>query len=141
MGEQGFGAFRMMLGRMNARAHRCAEHDGTGEPPARTVAHAPGVIDHLIQRGANVKFYEDFPYVLQQGALEARIKDLGGAMEPAYVEMSEMLPIRLEAADFYTSQIQVNFGDRVRMHRIMEDYTHGIRPIQTVHLERYWTTR
>ena len=62
-------------------------------------------------------------------------------MEPAYVEMSEMLPIRLEAADFYTSQILVNFGDRVRMHRIMEDYTHGIRPVQTVHLERYWTTR
>jgi len=55
--------------------------------------------------------------------------------------MSEMLPIRLEAADFYTSQILVNFGDRVRMHRIMEDYTHGIRPVQTVHLERYWTTR
>jgi len=97
--------------------------------------------DHLIQRGANVKFYEDFPYVLQQGALEARIKDLGGAMEPAYVEMSEMLPIRLEAADFYTSQIQVNFGDRVRMHKAMENYTHGIRPVQTVHLERYWTTR
>jgi len=97
--------------------------------------------DRLIQRGANVKFYEDFPYVLQQGALEARISELGGALEPAYVEMSEMLPIRLEASDFYTSQIQVNFGDRARMHRAMENYTHGIRPVQTVHLERYWTTR
>jgi len=97
--------------------------------------------DRLIQRGANVKFYEDFPYILQKGALEARIKDLGGALEPAYVEMSEMLPLRLEASDFYTSQIAVNFGDRARMHRAMENYTHDIRPVQTVHLERYWTVR
>ena len=97
--------------------------------------------DRLIQRGANVKFYEDFPYVLQEGALEARIKDLGGALEPAYVEMSEMLPRRLEAADLYASQVQLNFGDRARMHRVMESYTHSIRPVQTVHLERYWTVR
>ena len=97
--------------------------------------------DRLVQRGANVKFYEDFPYVLQEGALEARINDLGGALEPAYVEMSEMLPRRLEAADLYASQVALNFGDRARMRRVMESYTHNIRPVQTVHLERYWTIR
>jgi LmbE family N-acetylglucosaminyl deacetylase len=97
--------------------------------------------DHLIQRGANVKFYEEFPYVLERGTLEARIRELGGALEPAYVEMSAMLPMRIEASDLYASQIQINFGDRASMHRAMENYTHGIRPTQTVHLERYWTTR
>ena len=97
--------------------------------------------DRLLQRGSKVYFYEDFPYVLQEGALEARIKDLGGVLEPAYVEMSEMLPRRLEAADLYASQVQLNFGDRARMHRVMESYTHSIRPVQTVHLERYWTVR
>lgn len=97
--------------------------------------------DRLTQRGANVKFYEDFPYALEEGALEARIKELGGALEPAFVEMSEMLPMRLEASDMYASQIQLNFGDRASMHNAMENYTHGIRPVQTVHLERYWTTR
>src|SRR5439155_2779619 len=86
--------------------------------------------DRLIQRGANVKFYEDFPYVLQEGALEARIKDLGGVLEPAYVEMSEMLPRRLEAADLYASQVQLNFGDSARMRRMMESYGDSIRPVQ-----------
>lgn len=94
--------------------------------------------DRLVQRGANVKFYEDFPYVLKEGALEARLRNLGLAFEPAYVEMSEMLPLRLEASELYTSQVQLNFPDRNAMRKVMTDYTHGIRPVHTVHLERYW---
>jgi len=97
--------------------------------------------DRLIQRGGNVKFYEDFPYVLQAGALEARLQELGGTLEPAYVEMSEMLPQRLEASELYASQIVLNFGSRANMLKVMRDYTHSIRPIKTVHLERYWTPR
>lgn len=97
--------------------------------------------DRLVQHGANVKFYEDFPYVLQAGALEARLQELGGTLEPAYVEMSEMLPQRLEASDLYASQTVLNFGSRANMHKAMADYTHSIRPIKTVHLERYWTPR
>lgn len=94
--------------------------------------------DRLVQRGATVKFYEDFPYVLKDGALEARLRNVGLAFEPTYVEMSEMLPLRLEAAELYTSQVQLNFAGKTHMHKVMEDYTHGIRPVQTVHLERYW---
>ncbi len=97
--------------------------------------------DRLIQLGANVKLYEDFPYVLQEGALEERINELGGSFEPAYVEMSEMLPMRIEAAGLYTSQIELNFGNRAAMQRAMSEYTHGIRPVHTVHLERCWTPR
>ena len=55
--------------------------------------------------------------------------------------MSEMLPIRIEASGLYTSQVELNFGNRANMRRVMEEYTHGIRPVQTVHLERYWTPR
>ena len=97
--------------------------------------------DRLIQRGANVKLYEDFPYILEEGALEERLNELGGTFEPAFVEMSEMLPIRIEASSLYTSQVELNFGNRANMRRVMEEYTHGIRPVQTVHLERYWTPR
>ena len=97
--------------------------------------------DRLLQRGANVKFYEDFPYVLQAGTLETRLQELGDTLEPAYVEMSEMLPQRLEASDLYASQTVLNFGSRANMHKAMADYTHSIRPIKTVHLERYWTPR
>jgi LmbE family N-acetylglucosaminyl deacetylase len=97
--------------------------------------------DRLVSRGANVKLYEDFPYVLREGALEARLNDLGGAFEPTYVEMSEMLPMRIEAASLYTSQVQLNFGGRAKLQKSMEDYAHGIRPVQTVCLERYWIPR
>jgi len=98
-------------------------------------------IDRLIQRGANVKLYEDFPYVLKEGALEDRLNEFGGTLEPALVEMSEMLHLRQEASEMYASQIQLNFGDKQSMFKAMNDYTHGIRPVQTVHLERYWTAQ
>ncbi len=98
--------------------------------------------DRLIQRGANVKLYEDFPYVLHEDALEARLNELGGAFEPAYVEMSEMLPTRQEAMALYASQTELNFGSRARnMRNVVDEYTHNIRPVHTVRLERYWTTR
>jgi LmbE family N-acetylglucosaminyl deacetylase len=99
------------------------------------------VADRLTQRGANVKLYEDFPYVLTAGALEARLKEFGGTLEPALVEMSEMLHLRQEASEIYSSQIQSNFTDKASMFQTMEDYSHSIRPVQTVLLERFWTTR
>ena len=98
-------------------------------------------IDRLIQRRANVKLYEDFPYVLASGALDERLRQFGGTLEPALAEMSEMLHLRQEAAEMYASQIQSNFGGKEAMFHAMDDYTHGIRPVETVHLERYWTAR
>ncbi len=98
-------------------------------------------IDRLIQRGANVKLYEDFPYVLRKGALEERLSYFGNALEPALVEMSEMLPLRQEAAAMYSSQIDLNFESKAAMQKLMDTYSHSIRPVQTVHLERYWTMR
>lgn len=98
-------------------------------------------VDRLIQRGANVKLYEDFPYVLTKGSLEDRLQEFGNTLEPALVEMSEMLHLRQEGSEMYSSQIQLNFSDKASMYHSMEDYSHNIRPVQTVHLERYWTTR
>ncbi len=97
--------------------------------------------DRLVQHGSTVYLYEEFPYVLEAKALDARLNELGGSFEPALVEMSEMLPFRLEAADLYTSQVQNNFANREEMHRLMTEYTHSLRPVETVHLERYWTVR
>jgi LmbE family N-acetylglucosaminyl deacetylase len=97
--------------------------------------------DRLIQQGAKVNFYEDFPYVLQEGAREARLKELGGALDAVYVEMSEMLHLRQEASEMYTSQIELNFESKAAMYKEMANYTHSIRPVHTVHLERYWQVR
>ncbi len=95
--------------------------------------------DRLVQRGTKVYLYEEFPYVLKAGAREERIQELGEALEPALVEVSEMLPYRLEAAEMYTSQIGPNFGDAATMHKEIDAYTHNIRPVETIRLERYWT--
>ncbi len=98
--------------------------------------------DRLVQRGAKVYFYEDYPYVQRDpAALQARIQELGGAYEYALVEVSEMMPLKIEAADMYASQISSNFTGKETMHRAMEDYAKGIRPVETVRLERYWTSR
>ena len=98
--------------------------------------------DRLTQMGAKVNLYEDFPYVLRQsGALVERLEEFGNTLEPGLVEMSEMLHLRQEAAAQYVSQIGVNFGDQAAMFKAIADYAHGIRPVETVHLERYWTAR
>jgi LmbE family N-acetylglucosaminyl deacetylase len=95
--------------------------------------------DRLIERGANVKLYEDFPYVIEPGAREARLNDFGNTLEPALVEMSEMLSLRQEASAMYASQSDLNFGGKNNMFQAMETYTYSIRPVHTVHLERFWT--
>ncbi|WP_338257177.1 PIG-L deacetylase family protein [Dictyobacter halimunensis] len=98
--------------------------------------------DRLVQRGAKVYFYEDFPYVQRNpGALEKRLQELGGAFEYNLVEISEMMPMKLEAADLYRSQIDSNFGSREAMHRLIDNYAKSIRPVETIRLERYWLTR
>lgn len=97
--------------------------------------------DRLAQHGAKVNLYEDFPYVQKEGALQARLTELAVPFEPLLVEMSEMLPLRQEASAMYASQILSNFSSKGAMNKAIEQYTHSIRPVETVHLERYWTTR
>jgi LmbE family N-acetylglucosaminyl deacetylase len=97
--------------------------------------------DRLAQRGAKVYFYEDFPYVTRDNALQTRKKELGSNFEPNFVEMSEYLPVRQEAAAAYASQITNNFSDKDAMFRLIDRYSHNIRPVETVRLERYWTAR
>ncbi len=95
--------------------------------------------DRLVQRDAKVYFYEELPRVLQEGVLQERLEELGSTYEPALVEMSEFLPARQEAAEMYASQVVANFGSREAMLKAMASYTHNIRPVETVHLERFWT--
>jgi LmbE family N-acetylglucosaminyl deacetylase len=97
--------------------------------------------DRLVQSGAKVYFYEDFPYVQREGALQKRIEELGASYEPNLVEVSEFLPARQEASKMYASQIITNFGSQEDLVQGIDRYTHGIRPVETVRLERYWVAR
>jgi LmbE family N-acetylglucosaminyl deacetylase len=95
--------------------------------------------DRLVERDAKVYFYEDFPYVTRDGALQRRTEELGSHFEPNFVEMSEYLPVRQEAAAVYSTQITNNFSDKEAMFQLIDRYSHNIRPVETIHLERYWT--
>jgi LmbE family N-acetylglucosaminyl deacetylase len=98
--------------------------------------------DRLVQIGAKVYFYEELPYVQRdKGALDARLQELGGAFEYNLVETSELIPMKLEAADMYASQIVPNFGSREAMHKAIDGYAQSIRPVETIRLERYWVVR
>ncbi|MEO7018734.1 MAG: PIG-L family deacetylase [Ktedonobacteraceae bacterium] len=98
--------------------------------------------DRLTQLGAKVNLYEDFPYVVRQpGALTERLEEFGNTLEPGLVEMSEMLHLRQQASAKYASQTAMNFGDEATMLTSIARYAQTIRPVETVHLERYWTAR
>ncbi|HEX4204647.1 MAG TPA: PIG-L family deacetylase [Ktedonobacteraceae bacterium] len=98
--------------------------------------------DHLVQQGSKVYYYEDFPYVFRQkGALDARLQEIGANLEPHLVEVSEFLPARVTASEMYASQIARNFPGKDAIQTAMHSYTHNIRPIETVCLERYWKAR
>lgn len=94
---------------------------------------------HLLQHGAKVIFYEDFPYVTQAWALQSRLKELGNAMKPILVEISETLHLRQEAAAMYASQVRINFGSKEVMQRNIKDYSFSIHPTRSTPMERYWT--
>jgi LmbE family N-acetylglucosaminyl deacetylase len=95
--------------------------------------------DRLAQGGANVKFYEDFPYVATPGALETRKRELGGNLEPELVEVSGTLRLKEEAVACYKSQIPHLFGNAERMQRTLEDYMGSLRRTYPgIQIERYW---
>ncbi len=110
-------------------------------------------VDALIQVGANVKLYEDFPYVVREGALEHRLEESAWRLVPELVEVCETLHLRQTAAEMYSSQTKMNFENVAKMYssqikesldskeamyKIMSDYTQCIHPEKTEHMERYW---
>ncbi len=95
--------------------------------------------DRLAQRKINVKFYEDFPYTAQAGALEARQKELGMAMEPELVEVSGLMGKREEAITQYASQMPMLFQGEERMREMLHAYSTSLRRTYAgIALERYW---
>ena len=95
--------------------------------------------DRLAQRKINVKFYEDFPYVTNQGAFESRQRELSVSMEPELVEISGILPAKLEAIARYRSQVPQLFGSEDRMQQAVRDYASSIRRTYPgIQIERYW---
>ncbi|WP_376794734.1 PIG-L deacetylase family protein [Thermogemmatispora sp.] len=92
----------------------------------------------LLVYGANVAFYEDFPYVLRPSALRKRLQELGVTMQPQLVEISDTLTLRQQAAGLYASQVRINFGSPAALYQSIEGYSSQISPKRGAHMERFW---
>jgi LmbE family N-acetylglucosaminyl deacetylase len=95
--------------------------------------------DRLVQQQANVKFFEDFPYVASQGALADRQRELSLKMEPEMNEVSSHIPARVAAIALYRSQVPQLFGSEEKMRQMVESYTGTIRTTYPgIKIERFW---
>lgn len=95
--------------------------------------------DRLAQRKLNVKFYEDFPYVTNNGALAARQRELSITMEAEMVEISGILRRKEEAIALYRSQVPGLFGSEEKMTRAISSYGGAMRKTQPgIMIERFW---
>ena len=95
--------------------------------------------DRLVQQRANVKFYEDFPYVTRPGALVARQKELGIQMEPELVEVSGQIRQKEEAIAAYASQVPTLFPSEDQMRQSVREYAASLRRAYPgIMVERYW---
>lgn len=95
--------------------------------------------DRLAQRKVNVKFYEDFPYVLRPRALEGRQQELGFPMEPEMEEISGQIRDKEEAIALYKSQVPQLFGSEDNMRQAVRAYSGSIRRAYPgILIERYW---
>lgn len=95
--------------------------------------------DRLVQQQANVKFYEDFPYVGAAGALADRQRELGLKMENEMVEMSAQFPAKIAAIAQYGSQVPRLFGNEEKMRQAVDVYSSSLRrQYPGIKIERYW---
>ncbi len=102
-----------------------------GHVDHRIVRAAAGAVQHL---GADVGFYEDFPYATQPAALQAVQAELGGHWT------SELTPIDVEAkiqvVAGYASQLLAVFHDPARMPQVVREYAGALEA--GGYFERYW---
>lgn len=94
----------------------------------------------LATAGYTVAFYEDFPYVARQGAVEQRLEALGGATRfvASFVRIDYTLARKIGAIELYTSQIANLFGDANSMARAVTSYARNLHNAGSFHGERLW---
>lgn len=95
--------------------------------------------DRLTQQRANVKFYEDFPYITRPNALVGRQKELGIPMEPEMVEISGLVRAKEEAIARYRSQVPGLFQTEDGMRHAIREYSSSLRRAHPgIQIERFW---
>jgi LmbE family N-acetylglucosaminyl deacetylase len=95
----------------------------------------------LAGAGASVSFYEDFPYVVDEGALGGRLEAARVTFEPHLFVIGERLSLRTEASRAYRSQLLGNFGSEAAFDAAFSTYPRSLHADPTLAVERYWRCR
>jgi LmbE family N-acetylglucosaminyl deacetylase len=104
-------------------------------------------VDHLlVYRAARtlgprygVLFYEDFPYAIRSGALDARLREVGPQAEPRLVNISDLIGLKIASIARYKSQLPTLFGTSEAMPQTVRAYAETIGSAGGLSMaERYW---
>ncbi|WP_298821306.1 PIG-L deacetylase family protein [Chloroflexus sp.] len=94
----------------------------------------------LTNTGAQVAYYEDFPYARQPDAVEQRLGMVGReCYTPRYVPLDEsLLTIKISAIAAYSSQLGVLFGGAAAMPVAVTEYAARVALPTMRYAERLW---
>jgi LmbE family N-acetylglucosaminyl deacetylase len=94
----------------------------------------------LADAGANIRFYEDFPYAARPGAVEARLAQIGDTLplRPAAEGFDSEIGRKIASVAAYASQIATLFGDGERMEWAVAAYAASLAPEGHSYAERFW---
>jgi len=102
-------------------------------------------VDHLIvytaaceAAGAVMAFYEDFPYMLWDGAFEQRMRVLDRPFIASTIDIDSTLTRKIGAISAYASQLRSLFKQPDALAQIVSDYAESLRPERGTYGERVW---
>lgn len=106
-----------------------------------------GHVDHQLCHGIHsdpslekvqMLFYEDLPYSLNPGAVEARVAEVAADLQPRVVEIGPAVDAKIRAVQRYVSQVEWIFRHHGRADQALRDYSAGLSAIAGGHAERLW---
>lgn len=95
----------------------------------------------LQQQGAQVWFYEDYPYAAQDADRQARLCELGPKRQAHLVDITAELPARLAAIRCYGSQLSALFPAPVPLPSQLAEFASRAAEPPARYGERFWLTR
>ena len=103
--------------------------------------HVDHLITHAVARDSladRIAFYEDFPYVTVDGALDQRMSHIDQALEHETIVIDSMLEQKIVAIDAYASQLNILFGGSAAMAQSVTNYAQSLDPVDGTYAERLW---
>lgn len=109
--------------------------------PLGVGSHVDHLITHTVAQdlgGGQVAFYEDFPYVTVDGALDQRLANIDQALEHETILIDSTLEQKIVAIDAYASQLNILFGGSAAMAQSVTHYAQSLDPVDGTYAERLW---